>query len=60
VYFDGRWHAAKVVGRGGVRAGKPLRGPAIIEEYGATTVVPPGWTVKSGRGGCMLLTRPSA
>ena len=59
VYFDGRWHAAKVVGRGSVRAGKPLRGPAIIEEYGATTVVPPGWTVKSGRGGCLLLTRAS-
>jgi len=21
----------------------PLRGPAIVEEFGATTIVPPGW-----------------
>jgi N-methylhydantoinase A len=57
VYFDGRWHAATVAGRASVRPGKPVRGPAIIEEYGATTVVPPGWTVKHGRGDCLLLTR---
>ena len=57
VYFDGRWHAATVAGRASVRPGKPVRGPAIIEEYGATTVVPPRWTVKHGRGDCLLLTR---
>ena len=24
-------------------AGAAIRGPAIVEEFGATTVVPPGW-----------------
>jgi N-methylhydantoinase A len=57
VYFDGRWHQATVTGRARVRPGRPVRGPAIIEEYGATTVVPPGWTVRHGRGDCMLLAR---
>ena len=57
VYFDGRWHSARVAARAGVRAGAAMRGPAIIEEYGATTVVPPGWKVRLGRGGCLLLTR---
>jgi len=57
VYFDGRWHRASALGRGGVRGGKPVRGPAIIEEYGATTVVPPGWVATQGRGDCLFLTR---
>jgi N-methylhydantoinase A/oxoprolinase/acetone carboxylase beta subunit len=57
VYFDRRWHAARVAARANLRAGSAMRGPAIIEEYGATTVVPPGWTVKHGRGNCLLLTR---
>jgi len=56
VYFDGRWHSATVTGRARVRPGKPIAGPAIIEEYGATTVVPPRWTVRYGRGDCLLLT----
>src|SRR5262249_29165159 len=56
-YFDGRWHQATVTGRGRVRPGSPVRGPAIIEEYGATTVVPPGWTVRHGRGDCLLLLK---
>jgi len=60
VYFAGRWHSAKVTDRAGVSASKSLRGPAIIEEYGATTVVPPGWGAKQGRGGCLLLTRSRA
>ena len=57
VYFDGHWHDATVTGRASVSAGKPVRSPAIIEEYGATTVVPPGWSVRYGRGQCLVLTR---
>jgi N-methylhydantoinase A len=60
VYFGGRWHRTTVIDRGGIRAGRPQKGPVVIEEYGATTVVPPGWTARSGRGGCLLLTRPRA
>jgi N-methylhydantoinase A len=60
VYFGGRWYRAQVLGRGGVRGSRPVHGPAIIEEYGATTVVPPGWSAKRGAGGCVLLTRTQA
>ena len=30
-------------------------GPAIIEEAESTTVVPPGWSVTRGAGGCLLV-----
>jgi len=32
-------------------------GPAIIEERGATTVIPPGWMVKVDSYGNLLLNR---
>ena len=35
-------------------------GPAIIEEAESTTVVPPGWSVARGAGGCLLLRSASA
>ena len=28
---------------------EPRRGPAIVEEYDATTVVPPDWTIRRDR-----------
>jgi N-methylhydantoinase A len=34
-----------------------LAGPAIVEEQTATTVVPPGWTVRAGEAGVLLLAR---
>jgi N-methylhydantoinase A len=33
----------------------PLAGPAIVEEYDATTVVPPGWTIRRGELDTLLL-----
>jgi N-methylhydantoinase A len=44
VYFDGAWHASPVWDRAALGLGVRLAGPAIVEEFGATTVVPPGWT----------------
>ncbi|MDE0221649.1 MAG: hydantoinase/oxoprolinase family protein [Spirochaetaceae bacterium] len=35
-------------------------GPAIIEEAESTTVVPPGWSVAGGAGGCLLVRSTSA
>jgi len=44
-YFGGRWHGScPVYARTRLGAGASLAGPAIIEEFGSTTVVPPGWT----------------
>jgi N-methylhydantoinase A len=44
-----------VIGRGAVADG-PAEGPLVIEEYDATTVVPPGWTVKLDRFGNLELS----
>jgi N-methylhydantoinase A len=38
-----------VVPRSAINAGKRYRGPAIITEYSATTVVPPGLTYQKDR-----------
>ena len=37
-----------------------IRGPAIIEEYDSTIVVPPGWTAKVDSLGNLLITRIGA
>ncbi len=42
VFFDG-WRATPVYRREKLGAGQMMTGPAIIEQYDATTVVPPGW-----------------
>jgi len=43
VRFDGAPHDCPVWEREQWPAGAELTGPAIVEEFGATTVVPPGW-----------------
>jgi len=43
VRFDGAVHDCPVWERERLPADAELRGPAIVEEFGATTVVPPGW-----------------
>ena len=43
VYFGGTWHTCAVWDRTRLGGGTTLAGPAIVEEFGATTVVPPGW-----------------
>ncbi|HUT50534.1 MAG TPA: hydantoinase/oxoprolinase family protein [Alphaproteobacteria bacterium] len=43
-----------VLGRGDLE-GVVMEGPAIIEEYDATCVVPPGWTVRLSEGGALCL-----
>ena len=43
VWFDGAPHDCPVWERERLPERAVLRGPAIVEEFGATTVVPPGW-----------------
>jgi len=43
VYFEGTWHASPVWDRATLGRGARIVGPAIVEEFGSTTVVPPGW-----------------
>jgi N-methylhydantoinase A len=42
VFFDGKNLLTKIEARSELRTGKTYRGPAIITEYSATTVIPPG------------------
>ena len=52
VYLDGRWHGdCPVYDRVRLGADAALRGPAIVEEFGSTTVVLPGWTASVDRWG---------
>ena len=43
VWFGGRAHACPVWDRDRLPGDATIVGPAIVEEFGATTVVPPGW-----------------
>jgi N-methylhydantoinase A len=43
VWFQGRAHDCPVWDRERLPERATLQGPAIVEEFGATTVVPPGW-----------------
>ena len=57
VFLDGHPCRTGVYERDELRVGWRGRGPVIICEYSATTVVPPGWRVRVDReGGLMLET----
>jgi len=55
VHFGGKRHKTQIVPRASIKAGKKLRGPAIITEYSATTVVPPGLAFHKDRAGNLLI-----
>jgi N-methylhydantoinase B len=60
VWFDGRAVECALYDRGRLRPGDRLTGPAIVEEFGSTTVVFPGQRVEVDRFGNMILTRAAA
>ena len=44
VFFEGVWHPdCKVLMRDQLGSGFEVKGPAVIEEYGSVTIVPPSW-----------------
>lgn len=49
VYFGGRRVRTQVLPRGLLKPGRRYRGPAIITEYSATTVVPPGCSFQADK-----------
>ena len=55
VWFGG-WQDTAVFHRRDLPAGFVFNGPAIVEEDGGTTIVPPGWTVRTDDGGAMIGT----
>jgi N-methylhydantoinase A len=57
VYFEDGWLETPVYLRDDLPAGFELEGPAVIEEYDSTTVVPPGWRLSVDGTGCMVMRR---
>jgi N-methylhydantoinase A len=55
VHFGGKKHKTQIVPRASIRAGRKLRGPAIITEYSATTVVPPSLSFHKDQAGNLLI-----
>ncbi len=55
VHFAGRPYKTQIIPRSSISAGKSFRGPAIITEYSATTVVPPGLKYQKDRAGNLLI-----
>jgi N-methylhydantoinase A len=45
-FFGDQWHETAVYAREALRAGNRLEGPAIVEQYDATTVIPPEWVAE--------------
>jgi len=60
VYWRGEgWRDCPIFNRSELGAGSVLEGPAVIEEYGSTVVVPAGWSLKVDVFGNLILeTRP--
>ncbi len=54
IFADGP-HDATVSHRDSMPAGMRVEGPAVIEEYSSTMVVPPGWSGDVNEFGCVTL-----
>ena len=55
ISFDGKKIKAQVMPRETLKIGKPYRGPAIVTEYSATTVVPPGHRFHADKAGNLVI-----
>lgn len=55
VYFGGRMQSSAILQRMGLQCGASVVGPAIIEEFGSTTVLPPGWACRVDEDGNLRL-----
>ncbi len=57
VHFGGRNYKTAVMPRDFLKQGTSYRGPAIITEYSATTVVPPGFAFRKDPHGNLVIER---
>lgn len=61
IYFDGKTPVeAKVYERGRLVVGARMDGPCIVEQFDATTVVPPGWSAEVDEYRNLVLERAGA
>jgi N-methylhydantoinase A len=59
VWFGGRRLKTQILPREKLKAGKTYRGPAIITEYSATTVVPPNFAFRADMAGNLIIACPN-
>jgi N-methylhydantoinase A len=57
VYFEGAYRDTPIYARDRLPAGQRLRGPALIEESGSTTIIPDEWHARVLEHGEILLER---
>src|SRR5579862_4129724 len=57
VYFDGSFHHTPIYQRATLPAGFRLDGPAVVEEFGSTTVVFPGQSLHVDPHGILIVQR---
>jgi len=55
-HFAGEDLVTRIYQRERLPGGARLRGPLLVEESGATTLVPPGVTLESHRSGALVLS----
>lgn len=55
ISFNGKKIKAQVMPRETLKTGKSYRGPAVVTEYSATTVVPPGHLFKADKAGNLVI-----
>jgi N-methylhydantoinase A len=55
VYFDGSFHPAPIYDRASLPPGFGVEGPAVIEEFGSTTVVFPGQSLAADSHGILII-----
>ncbi len=56
VFAGGSWHDVEVWNRENLGA-KIRSGPALVLDYGSTTLIPPGWRYRLDRAGNLLIQR---
>lgn len=59
-FAPGNVHDATVYERDGLDIGVSLSGPAIVEQFDATTIVPPGWDARVDTFGNLILEKREA
>ncbi len=57
VWFDGAWHEAAILARLDLPTGAEIRGPAILEQPDATTVIDPDLVARVDRLGNVVVER---
>jgi len=58
IYSAGAWHDTPVYSRSSLSSAK-LGGPALVLDYGSTTLIPPGWSFSIDRAGTLKLIAAS-